>query len=180
MSIGIVYVGLLLLGLVYALITGTMGWLSDLGGADVHVDASGHLDAGHAHPISGTTVAAFITGFGGGGCIAHFLLEWKLLGGLGLAAVSGLGVAAAAFGVLELIFKQTQAGAEFAVEEIVGREAEIITPIPAGGAGEIAYTVRGQREVGAARSVDGAAIPRGRRVVIDKVSGATHYVRMQG
>ena len=64
MSIGMLYVGLLILGVVYAVIAGALGWLSDLGHADVHMDAGGHLDAGHAHPVSGTTIATFITGFG--------------------------------------------------------------------------------------------------------------------
>lgn len=177
MSIGLVYIGLLIVGVVYAVIAGALGWLADLGGGDVHVDASGHLDAGHPHPVSGTTVATFITGFGAGGTVGHYLFELPLGGSLSVATVSGLVLAAAAFLVLELIFKQTQAGAEFAVEEVSGREAEVITRIPEGGAGEIAYVVKGQREVSAARSTDGSPVSKGRLVVIDKVIGQTLYVR---
>jgi hypothetical protein len=178
MGIGLVYVALLALGLLYALLSGVMGWLSDWGGAgDIHVDASGHLDAGHFHPISGTTVATFITGFGGGGVIAHYLLQWNILGGLVLAAFSGLAVAAAAYAILEVIFQHTQAGSEFALAEMVGRDAEVITAIPGGGTGEVAYIARGQRESSPARSADGAAIAKGHPVVIDKVTGSTLYVR---
>ena len=177
MSIGVVYICLLALGVVYAMFAGAMGWLSDLGGADVHVGVGGHLDAGHFHPISGTTAATFITGFGGGGIVAHYLLEWGFLPGILTATLSGLVLAAAAYGVMELIFKQTQAGSEYGVHEAVGRDAEIITAIPEGGTGEVAYVVRGQREQGAARSADGKAIPRGRPVVIEKVAGQTVYVR---
>jgi membrane-bound ClpP family serine protease len=176
-SIGIVYIGLLLFGVIYALLTGAFGWLSDLGASDVHVDASGHLDAGHFHPISGTTIATFITGFGGGGIVGHYLLQWSLISGLALASATGLLLAAAAFGVLELIFKQTQAGAEYEVAELVGREAEVITAIPEQGTGEVAYLARGQREKAPARSSGGAAIPKGRPVVIEKVMGQTLYVR---
>ena len=71
MSIGILYVSLLALGVFYAFLTGVLGWFSDLGGVGVHLDASGHLDAGSLHPISGTTVATCITGFGAGGVVAH-------------------------------------------------------------------------------------------------------------
>jgi membrane protein implicated in regulation of membrane protease activity len=180
MSIGLVYIGLLLLGVIYALVSGAMGWLSDLGGGDIHVDMSGHLDAGHSHPISGTIVATFITGFGAGGIIGHYVLRWSLLGGLGLACLAGLGLAGLAFLVLDLIFSQTQAGSEFVFESLVGSEAEVITPIPAGGAGEVAVLVKGQREVSPARSTDGSAIPRGRLVVIENVMGTTVQVRPKG
>ena len=177
MTIGILYIGLLIIGVVYAVIAGALGWLADIGDGDIHVDGSGHLDAGHAHPISGTTLATFITGFGGGGTVGHYLFEWPLIGSLGLATAAGLVLAGAAFGVLELIFKETQAGAEFIMEQTVGREAEVITPIPESGTGEVAYLAKGQREVGMARSADGSAIPKGRLVVVEKVVGPTLYVR---
>lgn len=179
MTIGAVYIGLLTLGVVYALLSGAMGWLSDLGGADVHVDASGHFDVGHPHPISGTTIATFITGFGAGGVVGHYLLQWPFGGGLLLATGSGLLLAAAAYLVLDLIFSQTQAGSEHTTADAVGREAEVITSIPVGGTGEIAYLIRGQREQAPARSVDGAAIPHGRVVVIDRMTGQTAYVRVK-
>ena len=67
MSIGLLYLGLLVLGVTYAAISGAMGWLSDLGDSDVQVDAGGDLEAAHPHPISGTTLATFVTGFGGPG-----------------------------------------------------------------------------------------------------------------
>lgn len=178
MSVGIVYIGLLVLGVTYALVSGALGWLSDLGdGGDIHVDATGHLDAGHAHPVSGTTVATFITGFGGGGIVGHYLLRWTLLPGLVLATTCGIALAGAAYLVLELIFRQTQSGSEYAVSEAIGREVEVITAIPAGGTGEVAYIVRGQREIAPARLPDGGALARGRVAVIDKVMGHTVYVR---
>jgi len=179
MTIGIFYVSLLAIGFFYAVISLFAGWISDLGG-DVHVDAGGHLDAGHISPISGTTIATFITGFGGGGVVAHYWLEWPLLGSLAVAIGSGVVVAAAAFAILDLLFKETQAGSEFAVAETVGREAEVIIAIPAGGVGEVAYIMRGQREQSSARAVDGEAIARGSAVVIERVSGPTAYVRRKG
>jgi membrane-bound ClpP family serine protease len=177
MSIGLLYIGLLVVGVVYAFISGTLGWVSDLAGGDIHIDAGGHLDAGHAHPVSGTVLATFITGFGGGGIVGHYLLHWPLLGGLGLALGTGLVLAAAAFGILELIFSQTESGSEFTTGDLTGRDAEVITPIPADGSGEVAYLVKGQRETGPARSADGSAIPRGHPVVIEKVIGPTLFVR---
>jgi len=60
---------------------------------------------------------------------------------------------------------------------MVGREAEVITPIPAHGIGEVAVQMKGQRERASARTLDGSAVPRGQVVVIDKVTGSTVYVR---
>lgn len=179
MTVGAVYIGLLVLGVVYALMSGAMGWLSDLGDSDVGVDASGHFDVGHPHPVSGTTIATFITGFGAGGIVGHYLLRWPFGWGLLLATGGGLLLAGTAYLVLDLIFSQTQAGSERTTEDAVGREAEVITSIPAGGTGEVAYVVRGQREQGSARSLDGTAIARGQLVVIEKVLGQTAYVRVK-
>lgn len=179
MSIGIFYLGLLCVGIVYALLATILGWFSDLGGGDAHVDAGGHLDAGHPSPLSGTMIATFITGAGGGGSVAHYMLGWSVLPGILTATVSGLALAAGAFLLLDLLFAQTQGGAEFATSEIIGRDAEVITTIPEGGAGEIAYIVRGQRESSAARSVDGRSVPKGRTVVIESTTGPTAYVRLK-
>jgi membrane protein implicated in regulation of membrane protease activity len=177
MTIGLVYLALLGLGVVYALIASAAGMLGDAG--DVHVDASGHLDAGHPSPLSPTLVATFITGFGGGGAVAHYLLEWGTVPGLLTATGSGVMLAAAAFAILESIFKQTQAGAEFHGRHVAGRDAEVITAIPAGGTGEIAFVVKGQRESAPARAIDGAPVPKGSLVVIEKVAGSTAFVRVK-
>ncbi len=179
MTVGTIYLSLLIIGFVYALISAFFGWLGDHDFGGAHADASGHLDAGQPHPISGTTMATFITGFGGGGTIAHQTLEWSLFPGLLLATASGGILATLAFGALELLFSHTQAGSEYRVEDTVGRSAEVITPIAAEGIGEVAYTVKGQRERSAARSVDGTAIDRGRSVVIEEFAGATAYVRVK-
>ena len=178
MSIGLVYIMIFGFGVVYALITGAMGWLGDVaGGGDVHVDASGHLDAGHAHPISGTVIASFLTGFGGGGILAHYLARFTLVPGLLAATLGGLSLGAAAFAVLELLFRHTEAGSEFNWSEAVGCDAEVITSIPAGGTGEVACVVRDHREAMPARAVDDAAIARGRAVVVERVMGNTLLVR---
>ena len=56
MNVGVIYACLLALGVVYALAAGALGWMSDLGGHDIGIGAGGHLDAGHFHPVSGTTI----------------------------------------------------------------------------------------------------------------------------
>lgn len=185
MTIGLIYTALLGFGILYALVATAFSWFADhdfgghadVGHADVGHGDVGHADAGQPHPLSGTVVATFITGFGGGGTLAHYQLEWGLIPGLLMATVAGALLAGAAFAVLDLLFSRTQAGSEFATHQIVGRTAEVITPIGADRSGEIAYMVKGQRERAAARSIDGTAIPRGGSVVIEKFVGATAFVR---
>jgi membrane-bound ClpP family serine protease len=89
----------------------------------------------------------------------------------------GLLMAVAAFFVLELIFSQTEAGSEFSTESLVGRPAEVISPIPEDGTGEVAYIVKGQREQSPARSSEGTALSRGQRVIIVSARGTTVIVR---
>ena len=179
MTIGVIYIALLTLGIVYALFAAIFGWFADHDFGGIHADASGHLDAGQPHPISGTIVATFITGFGAGGTVAHYHLDWELFPGLLTASLSGIFLAGAAFLALEFLFSRTQAGSEFSTGEAVGRIAEVITPIAPEGLGEIAYTMKGQRERSSARSADGTAIARGSSVVIEKFVGATAYVRLK-
>lgn len=178
MTVGLIYICLFTAGLVYALIAGFFGWLGDIGGgADIHMDLSGHLAPGHTHPVAGPVLATFVTGFGGGGILAQFVLGWSIFPGLGLATLLGGGMALAALLTLEFVLKQTVAGSEFSMSEAEGGEGEVIASLPAGGTGEVAYDMRGQREVAPARSAEGTAIAKGTIVVIDKVVGNTLYVR---
>lgn len=160
----------------YALLTAVFGWMGDHNfGFDAH--GVGHVD--QPHPISGTVVATFITGFGGGGTVAHYLLEWSLLPGLLAASATGAVMAGAAFGVLELVFSRPEVGSEFKTTDAAGRIAEVITTIPAEGIGEIAYVVKGQHERAGARAVDDQLIKKGKTVVIERIMGTTAYVRLQ-
>jgi hypothetical protein len=177
MSLGLIYIGLLGLGVLYALAATVMGWFSDIGGDDITIDAGGHFDVGHAHPVSGTTVATFITGFGGGGIVGHFVLDRPTLESLLIATVSGFALSAAAYGVLSIVFRHTQAGGEFHLGDLAGSEAEVTLGIPAGGTGQVAILVKGQRELASARASDGTAIPKNHGVVIERVVGSTLYVK---
>jgi len=178
MTLGLFYAGLFAVGVVYALLTTVFGWIADHDFGGLHadgVDGAGEID--QPHPISGTVLATFITGFGGGGTIAHYLLEWPLLGGLLAATVTGVVLAGTAFAALELLFSRTQAGSEFRDDDLVGRTAEVITTIPAQGIGEIAYLVKGQRIRSAARAVGDEAVRKGTLVEIERMLGAVAHVR---
>jgi membrane protein implicated in regulation of membrane protease activity len=66
------------------------------------------------------------------------------------------------------------------LSSLPGARAEVITPIPAGGVGEVAALVDGQRFTGAAREQDGKDVPRGAHVTVKAMVGTTLVVSKEG
>jgi membrane protein implicated in regulation of membrane protease activity len=64
--------------------------------------------------------------------------------------------------------------------DLRGAAAEVTTPIPAGGVGEVAAVVQGQRYNSAAREADGKPVPRGARVTVREMVGTTLVVVWEG
>ncbi len=177
MTIGSFYNYCIVAGLGYGIVSAIMSWLGG-GDGDVHIDAAGHLDAGHISPVSGPVIATFVTGFGAGGILAVKGLELSAGPAALVAAAAGFVMAGLVFGGLSLLLSHSQAGSQYATEELDGRHAEVITTIPAGGTGEIAYVVKGQRERAAARIEGGEAVAKGSQVVIERMVGAIAHVRL--
>jgi membrane protein implicated in regulation of membrane protease activity len=124
-----------------------------------------------------TTVAAFITAFGGFGLIFDKLPilsdPWF---SVPLSALGGFAVAASVFVVFSKIFRATQCSSEGQVARLFGSAATVITPIAAGGVGEIAYVQGGTRYTAPARTETLEAIASGEQVRIVRVSRAECFV----
>jgi membrane protein implicated in regulation of membrane protease activity len=174
-------------GLLFTLASAIMGHLfggheGDGGGGDL--GTGGHAEAGFEHtgmpgmaPFSPTTIAAFITAFGGFGLILSRLPATKSPWiSAPLATIGGLLVAAAVVGLFGMIFHKTQSSSESRVGSLTGRTATIISPIPENGVGEIAYVQAGSRYSAPARSEKGVAIAAGQTVTIKRVIGTQFYV----
>lgn len=175
MSVGILYFLAFAIGLGYAVIVGLAGHL--FGGGDVH---DIHMDVGTdlpISPLSPTVVATFLTGFGGGGLLANSYFQLSVGKGVLVALLTGILLSCGTFGVLTLLFRNTQAGSEYSTNEMVGRVVQIITPIPENGTGEVAIVAKGTRVIGPARSEDGKAVARNTAVVVTRVVGNLYYVR---
>jgi membrane protein implicated in regulation of membrane protease activity len=165
-------------GLVFAIAS---TFLADTGGHDLH---AGHAEGGlgsHDAPgfshFSPTTIAAFITAFGGLGLILSSIAATRSVWlSVPLAAGGGLVVAALVVVVFNKIFRATQGSSEGRVAELFGQSATVITPIAAGGCGEIAYVQGGTRYTATARSLDDAGIASGSTVRIVRVTGSQFYV----
>jgi len=174
MSVGAIYFLSFGVGLGYAVLVGLAGHFFGGDAADTHMDVGTDLPLS---PLSPTVISTFLTGFGGGGLLAHSYFLLPLGKGVIVAVLSGCLLSGGTFMVLSLLFRKTQAGSEFTLNEMVGRVVQVITPIPEAGTGEVAIIAKGTRVNGPARSVDGSAIGRNSAVTVERVVGNVYYVR---
>lgn len=144
------------------------------GGADGH---SGSDSATSPSPLNPLVISCAITAFGAVGLIA------KTGFGMGdiLSTVVALGFAGVIgvlifFGIVKFMYG-SQSNSVFSLDELVDTEAEVITPVPAKGMGEIAYVISGIRYNLSARSADGEDIKRGETVIIREVTGNAAVVQ---
>ncbi len=150
-------------------------------GADAGGEAGGaDVDVGEAmpgiSPLSPVTIATFATSFGGVGVI----LDKAMLPGwvsVPIAGGSGFVVAAGVFYLFYRVFSMTQSTSSVATRHTVGRQAKVITAIPADGTGEVAYVLGGRRFNAPARAADGEPLPGGTAVVIQRMEAGVCYVR---
>lgn len=163
------------------------------GGHSVHLDVAGHhvnLDVhsmdghaelpGHDGPgfLNMPTVMAFLTWFGGIGFILRH--SAGLAGELAvtLAFLSGLAGGTLMFVLLARwlwpMMSQPLSSADY---KLPGTPARVVSPIRAGGVGEIVYTKNGTRFTAGAKSADEEPIARGAEVVILDYSKGMAFVQ---
>lgn len=156
---------------------------------DVHVDygvqggGHGKVSAGevgghsfHFPLFSPLALATLFAAVGAYGLIA--------LHGFGTSEGSSLGVAVpAAFATAYVvtyvgfrIMSASRGSSQIRIQDLPGCAAEVTTPIPAGGIGEVAALVSGQRYAGPAREEQGREVPRGAAVVVKALIGTTLVV----
>jgi len=168
-------------GLLFTLVSAVFS-----GGHDGDLGTHGHAEAGFDHsgvpgisPFSPTTIASFITAFGGFGMIFSKIeatsSPWI---SIPLATLSGLGVAVGVMSLFGYIFSKTQSSSESRVATLIGKEATVITPISTDGVGEIAYVQRGSRYTAPARleGEDAEQVANGQTVKIARIVGSQYCV----
>jgi membrane protein implicated in regulation of membrane protease activity len=179
----IIYAICLMVGLAFTVISVLAGHF--FGGHDAHVAGSGgHAEAGADSSdmpgisiFSPTVMASFVTAFGGFGLIfTQFPKTSSAVVSAPLALVGGLVVAGVLLVFLRAVFSHTQSSSESKVAALIGSEANIITPIPEHGVGEIAYVVGGTRYTAPARAENSLAVANGKTVKITRIVGTQFYV----
>src|SRR5438105_9259181 len=182
----IIYTGCLALGLIFTIISATMGHFfgGHDGGGDV--GTGGHAEAGYDHSgvpgisfFSPTVLSCFVTAFGACGLILSRVEATRNVWvSAPISAVAGVAMASLAFLLFNAMFKQTQSSSEVRVASLLGQTASIITPIPENGVGEIAYVQAGSRCTAPARTETGSPVPAGKPVRITRIVGTQYYVEM--
>jgi hypothetical protein len=182
----IVYAAALLIGLIYAVFLiffhGIGDALGDLD-LDLHADLdTGDLDlisadgAAEATGVSMLAVASFVSSFGAFGLIAATLLGAGSVISFLIALAGGLliGIAAQVF---FLYILSPTISSEVHQTRLIGQVAEITTPIPPNGVGQIAFVAQGSRITYSARATDETrALERGTPVRIERIVGGMAYV----
>ncbi len=189
MDLFLVYLICFGVGLLFTLASAFMShdFGHDVTGHDTGGGTDGHAEAGfgsHDMPgfaaLSPTTIASFVTAFGGFGMILSKIeatqSPWL---SAPIAALGGFAIAACVLWLFRAVFRKTQGSSEGRVATLVGTSATVITPIAADGVGEIAYVQGGTRYTGPARSEAGAIIANGATVRITRIVGTQFYVSKQ-
>jgi membrane protein implicated in regulation of membrane protease activity len=157
----------------------------DHGAAGVDADHDGmqHIshedDTDSPSPFNPLVIASAITAFGASGLISMtgFGLD-SFVSTIVALLFSGLTGAALFFGVVKFMYG-SQSNSVFSLEDLIGFEAEVITPLPEKGLGEIAYKANGMRSTMTARSMDGTEIKRGTQVIIREITGSVAVVQQK-
>ncbi len=183
-----IYVACLALGLLFTIISATLGHF--FGGHDTggDVGTGGHAEAGYDHSgvpglsfFSPTVLACFVTAFGACGLILTRIdATSSVWVSAPISAVAGLIMAALAFLLFNFMFRQTQSSSESRVASLVGQTAAIVTPIPANGVGEISYVQGGSRYTAPARTETGTPVTAGKPVRITRIVGNQYFVEAIG
>jgi len=163
----------LLLG-VYAMIRGVERIGS---GHSPELDALGRPIGAARMALTAPTVGAFATVFG----IVGYLFSRYATFGLPqqLSITVGIALACTVLATRAIAHWATQAAEQDVVDErylLQGHPAQVVSPISAELAREIAYVVGGKRYAVPAQSLDGTSVAVGTDVVIDRVENGVAYV----
>jgi membrane protein implicated in regulation of membrane protease activity len=193
------YVALAVLGTGYLLISVFLGHF-DFGDGDGGADAGPH--GGESHMDYGVDAEGHGTVSAHAPHAAEFHFPFfsplalatlfACIGGYGLIALYGfrfsdaVSIAAAIPAAVVTAYLITYAGwrivgssrgsSQIRLQDLAGAPAEVITPIPKDGMGEVAALVGGQRYTAPAREAHGREVPRGAQVKVLKMVGSTLLV----
>lgn len=172
-----VYIGCFAFGIFYSIISAIFGSHGiDHGG--VHVDHSGHA-TDVPSPLNPLVIASAIATFGAVGIIGQIGFKMgELASAVFALSFAGIVGAAIFFGIVRFMYG-SQSNTAYSEDDLVGIEAEVVTPVPVNGVGEVAYTINGIRCSIPARTENGEEILKGKLVRIKEVKNHTAIVMIK-
>ena len=146
----------------------------------------GHFHVGHGHghaaaadvsPFNFSTITAFLAWFGGVGyLLTKFSGIWLWLAFL-IAVAGGVAGASIVFLFLVKVLLVHDKPLDAADYDMIGVLGSLTSAIREGGTGEMSFSQAGIRRSAAARSEDGAPIPKGTDVVVTRYDKGVAYVQ---
>jgi membrane protein implicated in regulation of membrane protease activity len=152
---------------------------------DYGVDAGGHASASAHAPhaaefhfpfFSPLALATLFACIGGYGLIALYGFRANDATSILVAIPAAVATAYLVTYAGWRIVGSSRGSSQIRLQDLPGADAEVITPIPAGGVGEVAALVSGQRYTAPAREAHGREVPRGVHVRVLKMVGSTLIV----
>ena len=175
----LVYLVLLGIGLVYALLILLGQGIGELDLPDLDLDTGDapSFDQGEVGlpALSPMSISSFVTAFGAAGLISAQLFGASAGTSLLFAVGGGLAVGVIAQLIFIYIFSP-QTSSLRTQQDIVGLSAEVITPISAGGVGQIALVSRGVRVTYSARAKADLVFKQGDIVRVVELVGSIAFV----
>ena len=149
-------------------------------GAASGVGHGGHVttsSGAHFPFINPTTLAAFLTWFGGTGYLLVHLRHIWIFAGLVLASIAGLVAAAIVFAFVAKFLMANDQDTDPMDYQMIGVLGRISVPVRVDGTGELIYEQLGVRKPCAARSEHGELLAKGEEVVVTRYERGVAYVR---
>jgi hypothetical protein len=127
------------------------------------------------NPFSLISLMGTIAGFGAGGLLgSNFGLQ--VAGTLATGAIGGIVMAVALWLLIGKLLYSLHASSEAHVSDMIGLEAEVLTPVEQGVSGEIAYVLDGTRYTAPARLLHEGVASRATKVRIRRIAENVVYV----
>lgn len=173
-TLNLVYAGIVVVSFLFALLSLLGAELGETLDVALDVDGDSGFDFISVSPFS---LAMFGTAFGMVGLITRVWYDMEPIPSLLWAVGLGFAIGAVAQAFFIYVLSPSPSSHYRLENDAIGRDAEVITTIPQGGLGEIAFNNVSGRVKLAARSSAGEAIPYGEVVVIKRIVGRVAYVQ---
>ncbi len=167
-----VYTGLLVTGILFALVTVLLGDLLSNALDGMFGWMSGDL----LHVFQPMVLFSAITVMGGSGLMLMRLTSLGTAYVLALASLVAVGTSVLVYLLYVKPMNNTDNSVAFSMNDLVGRIGEVSVPIPARGCGEVLYRMGGSVTNQIAESFDGIEIASGARVVTVEVREGSVWV----